>query len=331
MRSPRELVSIARNKVRNVRRRPDHRNEPLDLRCFTRGRLTISAQEFQQRLDEFKDLQAQSDPAGDYRNAFYFQFPCRFDGLGAVKEYYNTAPIRSIELMNLISEHIEFDEKDVLALGCHNGAELYWLYDSTNALRIHGVDENHHFRGFIAFLSEAFALDDRIVFTQAEAFDFLEKSAERYDVIICHGLLYMTWDPFLFLRALRSRLADDGVCSIEVYTLKDDGPVMKYLGDGSGWGDTFGFTESFLRAILPNFGLHIDNVLDYRGRRVFLCRRGPLSANLAGWTQESEERGRDVTRKTSSLEAPRTVPPLGDDSGRTRVSANIERNDRNLA
>lgn len=247
-------------------------NEPVDFACFRRSRLTTDAEFFQKRINEFERLQASTDPIKDYRNSFYFQFPCEFDGLATVKEFFDQGPIRSVDLMELISPHVDFAGRNVLSLGCNNGAEVFWLYSNTGSKSIHAVDENPNFEAYVDFLATSFALKDRIRFIRDDALQFLDKTNDTFDVIICHGLLYMMWDPLLFLRAVRDRLSPGGICSIEIFIRKGKRPVMEFLGDGTGWGDTFGFSPTFLEKILPLYGLEIKKRLGYRGRQVYLVR-----------------------------------------------------------
>lgn len=264
-------------RVREIGRRP-HANEFVEFDCFRRQRLRIPPKRFLETLATFRRLQDSGpDQRTEYRRAFWFQFPTRFDGLAEVREYYKESPIRSLELMELARPHIDFDGKRVLSLGFHNGAEMYWLYDKTTA-RVHGVDANPTFCAFAKFLVDSYGLGDRISLAEEDVIDHILTTNQSYDVVVAHGLLYMLWDPFLFLRAIRARLRDGGVCSLEVYVLPEKKPVMQYLGDGSGWGDTFGFSLPFLQRILPAFGFLVEKVLDYRGRKLFILRKGKQTA-----------------------------------------------------
>jgi SAM-dependent methyltransferase len=239
--------------------------------CFTRDKLLIDPDDFRKRIKEFQDLENNSDPYSDYRNSFYFQYSSTYDSLIDTKAFF-PGPTRSIDIMELIGPHLNVDKKDVLPIGFHNGAEIFWLLDRTDA-NIYGIEENRHFIAFCNFLLESYGLTDRVQIKQAEILDCIGHEERKFDLILLHGVIYMVKDPLHLIKELSGLLKPGGMCSIETYLIKDKRPIMQYVGDGTGWGDTFRYSSKFFHDILPDFGYKILHTIPYGNREVYVIQK----------------------------------------------------------
>lgn len=239
--------------------------------CFSRDKLQVDSGEFRKRIEEFHTLEESSDPYTDYRNSFYFQYSSTYDGLTNTKAFF-PGPTRSIDIMELVAPHLNVDKKDVLSIGFHNGAEMFWLLDHSDAT-IYGIEENSQFVAFCNFLLKSYGLTNRVQIKEAEVIDYIDHEDRKFDLILLHGVIYMVKDPLHLLKGLADLLKPGGFCSIETYLLKDKRPIMEYIGGGSGWGDTFRYSSRFFWAILPDYGFHILQILPYGNREVFIIQR----------------------------------------------------------
>lgn len=243
-----------------------------EFACLSRARLKVPVERLRQDIATFAYLQEATDHHSDYRGSFFFQFSSDLDGLASFHSPYEQYPIRATHLMDLIAPHVDLTVlRDVCTLGFHNGAELFWLYDHTDA-RITGVEENSQFLSFCRLLSESFGLSDRVRLVQSDVGSYLD-SPGQFDLIVMHGLIYMAREPLAVLGNIAHAMKPGGRCSIESWVLTDRRPVMQFLSDGSGWGDTFGFSLRFLLDVIPTYGLVVEKVLDNDRRKVIIVRK----------------------------------------------------------
>lgn len=250
--------------------RKKEKNKLYEFECFKNNKLKIPSTLFKTKINYFKKLKTITDHKKDYRNAFFFQFSTTFGNIIEIEAEYKGSA-RSIDIMEIIKPYIK-DKGECLSVGSHNGGELFWLYDNT-ALNINGVESNPTFFSFCNMLINSYNLNNRINVKCESASYFINKKKKKFDLIILHGLIYMLKNPLNFLKKVYESLNEDGICSIETLILKDKKPIMKYIGNGSGWGDTFYFSESFLRYFLKDVGFKIIDVLDYDGRRIFILKK----------------------------------------------------------
>ena len=124
----------------------------------------------------------------------------------------------------------DFGGMSVLDVGAFDGFYSF-LAEARGARRVLAVD-NEQYRDWVKSRwgvelegGEGFGaikelLSSRVEYLQLDAFD-LDTLEERFDYILCCGILHRVENPLGLLRILRSRLADGGRVLLETYGVND--------------------------------------------------------------------------------------------------------------
>ena len=114
----------------------------------------------------------------------------------------------------------------VLDVGTFDGFYAF-LAESRGATRVVAID-NEQYRDWVrarwgaelvggeGFRAIAALLGSRVSYRRLDAFD-LDQLGERFDVILCFGILHRVEHPLGLLKALRQRLGDGGEVLVETY------------------------------------------------------------------------------------------------------------------
>ena len=118
--------------------------------------------------------------------------------------------------------------KSVLDVGTFDGFYAF-LAESRGATRVVAID-NEQYRDWVrarwgvelvggeGFRAIAALLGSRVSYRRLDAFD-LDRLDERFDVILCFGILHRVEHPLGLLKALRQRLGDGGEVLVETYSV----------------------------------------------------------------------------------------------------------------
>jgi tRNA (mo5U34)-methyltransferase len=116
--------------------------------------------------------------------------------------------------------------RSVLDVGAFDGFYAF-LAEARGADRVVAVD-NEQYREWVrtrwgvdleggeGFRAMAELLGSRVVYRRLDAFD-LDELGERFDLVLCFGILHRVENPLGLLRVLRRRLSDGGEILIETY------------------------------------------------------------------------------------------------------------------
>jgi len=162
---------------------------------------------------------------------------------------------RAPEQWRIISEHVEFDGKTVLDLGCGCGDLMYRAWQ-VGALRIHGADNN------IKVIA-TFPLD--FVTHRIDIDTFAEQNLSgQFDIIICFSVLPYLTNPTATLRWIRQH----STLALIECQLAGDGPGFSWLHgpqDMHRWLDSIGWE------LAERIG---ETTVESRGctRGIWLCR-----------------------------------------------------------
>jgi 16S rRNA (guanine(966)-N(2))-methyltransferase RsmD len=84
-------------------------------------------------------------------------------------------------LFNILNNHIDFEELKVLDLFCGTG-NISFEFSSRGSTDITSVDDNYHCCDFVKKTSSDFKMD-QIKVIKSDAFSFLKKTPNTYDII----------------------------------------------------------------------------------------------------------------------------------------------------
>jgi len=124
----------------------------------------------------------------------------------------------------------DFRGKSVLDVGTFDGFYAF-LAEARGARRVVAVD-NEQYREWVrarwgveleggeGFTAIAALLGSRVEYRRLDAFE-LDRLDERFDLILCFGILHRVEDPLGLLRVLRRRVADAGEVLLETYGVSD--------------------------------------------------------------------------------------------------------------
>jgi tRNA (mo5U34)-methyltransferase len=120
--------------------------------------------------------------------------------------------------------------KRVLDVGAFDGFYSF-LVEARGAERVVAVD-NEQYRAWVAarwgvaleggegFEAIAELIDSEVEYRRLDAFD-LDALGEKFDLILCFGILHRVTSPLELLRVLRRRLAAGGEVLLETYGVRD--------------------------------------------------------------------------------------------------------------
>ena len=121
--------------------------------------------------------------------------------------------------------------------------------------------------GGVGFRAIAGLVGSRVEYRRMDALDVRELG-ERFDVVLCFGILHRVSDPIALLRALADVLAPGGELVLETYgsRLATDAPAIEVHEPGDVYaGDEFvywGFSPEGLRRLARIVGLQDVEVID---------------------------------------------------------------------
>ncbi len=163
-----------------------------------------------------------------------------------------------------------FDGQSVLDVGTFDGFYAF-LAERRGASRVVAVD-NEQYREWVAarwgielnggegFRAIHGLLGSKVDYRRLDALE-LGLLDERFDVILCFGILHRVKDPLGLLRTLRDRNAPGGAVLVETYgdpSGEPDGVELRPLAPGQVYeGDSFvywGFTQAGLRELAVDAG-----------------------------------------------------------------------------
>lgn len=170
-----------------------------------------------------------------------------------------------------------FAGRSVLDIGTFDGFYAY-LAEARGATRVVGVDNEQYvdwIRGRFdielgpaaGFRAIGSLLDSAVSYERMDAMD-VGQLGERFDVVLCFGMLHRVHDPVGMLRALAAVLEPGGEIVLETYGSRLDqangGLEVREPGDVYG-GDEFtywGFPAEGLRRLGLMAGLHEMDIID---------------------------------------------------------------------
>ncbi len=170
-----------------------------------------------------------------------------------------------------------FTCRSVLDVGAFDGFYSF-LAEARGARRVVAVDNEQYvdwvrarfgvtLDGGVGFRAIAGLLGSRVEYRRMDGLD-ARKLGERFDVVLCFGILHRVTDPLALLRALADVLAPGGEIMLETYgsRLAADAPAIEVHEPGDVYlGDDFvywGFTPAGLRRLGRIAGLDELEVVD---------------------------------------------------------------------
>jgi tRNA (mo5U34)-methyltransferase len=167
--------------------------------------------------------------------------------------------------------------RSVLDIGSFDGFYAF-LAEARGASRVVAVDNEQYvdwIRGRFGLELEPAAgfeaihtlLSSRVEYRVLDALD-VGQLGERFDVVLCFGMLHRVSDPVAVLSALAAVLEPGGEIILETYgsTLDDETPALEVHGSGDVYpGDDFvywGFPPEGLRRLAGLAGLHSVEIVD---------------------------------------------------------------------
>ncbi|MGH8301162.1 MAG: class I SAM-dependent methyltransferase [Steroidobacteraceae bacterium] len=170
-----------------------------------------------------------------------------------------------------------FAGRSVLDVGAFDGFYSF-LAEARGARRVVAVDNEQYvdwvrarfgmtLEGGAGFRAIAGLVRSRVDYRRMDAVD-LHELAERFDVVLCFGILHRVTDPIRLLRALADVLAPGGEIVIETYgsSLPDDAPAIEVHESGDVYArDDFvywGFSAEALRRLARLAGLDEVEIVD---------------------------------------------------------------------
>lgn len=245
---------------------------------FKKSKLEVPKEVWSSFLEKFQKLNTEYNPKGEYRKQFYFQYAASFEAFGEIEPHYEDSVPRAVRIIQLIEptlrKFIPANSSEVAFIGSHCAAECIFFGDLFPAARVEGFEENPLFVEWSRGLAQAYGYKN-LTFHE-ESIESTHLTANKYDYIAAHGLLYMSRNPIQTVNQMFNALKPGGLASLEVYTTKDRKPTMKFVGDGSGWGDTFAFSPSFLPELLKSIGFSIVENFAWGGSRQVVVSRKML-------------------------------------------------------
>ncbi len=172
-----------------------------------------------------------------------------------------------------------FTGRSVLDVGAFDGFYSF-LAEARGARRVVAVDNEQYvewvrarfgvtLEGGVGFRAIAGLLGSRVEYRRMDALDARELG-ERFDVVLCFGILHRVTDPIALLRALAGVLAPAGEIVLETYgsRLAADGPAIEVHEPGDVYaGDDFvywGFSPEGLRRLGCLAGFDELEVVDHK-------------------------------------------------------------------
>jgi tRNA (mo5U34)-methyltransferase len=170
-----------------------------------------------------------------------------------------------------------FAGRSVLDVGAFDGFYSF-LAEARGARRVVAVDSEQYvdwvrarfgvtLEGGVGFRAIAGLLGSRVEYRRMDALDARELG-ERFDIVLCFGILHRVTDPIALLRALADVLAPGGEIVLETYgsRLAADGPAIEIHEPGDVYAsDDFvywGFSPEGLRRLGRIVGLDQVGVVD---------------------------------------------------------------------
>jgi tRNA (mo5U34)-methyltransferase len=170
-----------------------------------------------------------------------------------------------------------FAGRSVLDVGAFDGFYSF-LAEARGARRVVAVDNQQYvdwvrarfgitLEGGAGFRAIAGLVGSRVEYRRMDALD-LHELAERFDVVLCFGILHRVTDPISLLRALADVLAPRGEIVLETYgsSLPADAPAIEVHEPGAVYaGDDFvywGFSTEGLRRLARIVGLDEIEIVD---------------------------------------------------------------------
>jgi SAM-dependent methyltransferase len=251
---------------------------------FLHSSLQVSDAVWERFLERFSKLNSEYDPKGEYRKQFYFQYGAEFEGFGEIEPKYSVSVPRAIKIMELIeptlSAHISAGSTEVAFIGSHCGGECIYFANQFPNAKVRGFEENPYFVDWCQGLTKAYGYKNLSFYEGS--IETTELKPSNYDYVAAHGLLYMSRNPIQTINQIFDALKSGGVASFEVYVTKDKKPTLRYVGDGSGWGDTFAFSPSFLPELLKSIGFAIiTNFAWGESRQIVVAKKNPDASNAS--------------------------------------------------
>lgn len=119
---------------------------------------------------------------------------------------------------NLLEPHLDIKDKKVADIGCNNGYYMFRLLNLKPS-KIVGFDPSPHFKTQFDFINHFIKSD--IVFEMLGV-EHLDIYDEKFDVILCLGVLYHRSDPINTLKSLKKGLNKNGVLYLDTFMIDGD-------------------------------------------------------------------------------------------------------------
>lgn len=122
---------------------------------------------------------------------------------------------------NFIQEHLDLTDKDVLDVGCNNGYYLFRMLEKSPK-KLVGFDPSALYRCQFDFINHF--IQSKICFEML-GIEHIPLYPDKFDVIVCLGVIYHRSDPIMALKSLAKGLKQDGELLIDCLIIEGDEPI----------------------------------------------------------------------------------------------------------
>lgn len=122
---------------------------------------------------------------------------------------------------NFIQEHLDIADKDVLDVGCNNGYYLFRMLEK-NPKKLVGFDPSALYRCQFDFINHFVQSD---ICFEMLGIEHIPLYPDKFDVIVCLGVIYHRTDPIMALKSLAKGLKRDGEILVDCLIIEGDEPI----------------------------------------------------------------------------------------------------------
>lgn len=122
---------------------------------------------------------------------------------------------------NFIQEHLDITDKEVLDVGCNNGYYLFRMLDK-NPKKLVGFDPSALYRCQFDFINHF--IQSKISFEML-GIEHIPLYPDKFDVIVCLGVIYHRSDPIMALKSLAKGLKQEGELLIDCLIIEGEEPI----------------------------------------------------------------------------------------------------------
>jgi tRNA (mo5U34)-methyltransferase len=128
---------------------------------------------------------------------------------------------------SILEPYLDISEKSVADVGCNNGYYMFRMLEK-NPKKIVGFDPSPIFKTQFDFINHFVGSKIEYELLGVEHISFYEN---KFDVILCLGVLYHRSDPIATLRSLRDGLEDDGELILDTFIIDGETDTVLFPED----------------------------------------------------------------------------------------------------